>query len=315
MIPKIIWSYWNEDKLPEMVSLCVDTWKKMNPSYTVIMLNENNYKEHCDIDVKTLRHYSDKEHQRTADYIRLAVLKKHGGVWIDSSTICIRPLNFGNTVDFYAYYIENPGSFYMYKFPAIENWFIACSKDNDFVNRWYQEFVVNTNNYESMDLYRISMNIELPLSLCGGYFAMHVAAQVVLRDLYKQKIKPKLTLRKAFESGPFELLNDTYSENICKANFDELKANFIKMRGTERRYMENNQLIKQCVVDKIKEVLNKPVPDTKNMELIGQNNLDIAYDPNYPHTNIIDKKLVALSFLALIFGILIVILIINQCYK
>lgn len=94
---KNIWMYWETkkgSKKPEYLDLCLDTIKK---HCKVTLLNE-----------KTVHHYLPELKDRNiikhdldnictlpqkADYIRLLLLKKYGGIWLDSDIIVFKPLD------------------------------------------------------------------------------------------------------------------------------------------------------------------------------------------------------------------------------
>lgn len=38
IIPKKIWTYWNDDKMPELIIKCIDTWKNENKDYEITIL-------------------------------------------------------------------------------------------------------------------------------------------------------------------------------------------------------------------------------------------------------------------------------------
>ena len=45
-IPKIIWTYWHAKELPEFVELCINSWKKHNPSWQINILNDDNLNDY-----------------------------------------------------------------------------------------------------------------------------------------------------------------------------------------------------------------------------------------------------------------------------
>ena len=40
-IPKKIWSYWDNNNLPEIIEKCINTWKIHNPNYEIIVLSKD----------------------------------------------------------------------------------------------------------------------------------------------------------------------------------------------------------------------------------------------------------------------------------
>ena len=39
-IPKIIWTYWDTDEIPEIVKLSIQSWKKTSPQYKINLMNQ-----------------------------------------------------------------------------------------------------------------------------------------------------------------------------------------------------------------------------------------------------------------------------------
>lgn len=82
MIPKIIHYCWfgNNEK-PEKVKECIKSWNKMD-GYKVIEWNEKN----CDLKENqyVIDAYNSKKYAFVSDYIRLKVLYKYGGIYLDT---------------------------------------------------------------------------------------------------------------------------------------------------------------------------------------------------------------------------------------
>ncbi len=93
-IPKKIWFLWFQglSQAPLVVRKCYESWKKHNPDWEVIFLDNNNLKDYItpSLPEDKLSQLS-KNHQ--SDLIRLELLAKHGGVWTDATTFCQRPLD------------------------------------------------------------------------------------------------------------------------------------------------------------------------------------------------------------------------------
>lgn len=81
VIPKLIWIYWDSETLPEIVRMCIEQVKKLCSDYEVMVLNENNV--HNYITLPEVNGSLPKSN--VADIIRLLLLKKYGGVWMDAS--------------------------------------------------------------------------------------------------------------------------------------------------------------------------------------------------------------------------------------
>lgn len=130
-IPHIIWIYWDKpvEYAPEIVLYAVSSWKKKNPSWDVRVLSDSNVGEFVDLPP----HRNDRKIQWRADLIRIALLRKYGGVWVDATTFCVKPLDewlptlMGS--GFFAYVDSYPGR-------AVTISFLAAVPQNYLVAKW-----------------------------------------------------------------------------------------------------------------------------------------------------------------------------------
>jgi hypothetical protein len=188
-IPNIIWSFWDGPEKDDFLKKCEDSWKKYNPSYDIRILNKTTYKNYTNIVIEDIKHSSNSV-QRYSDYIRLAILSKYGGIWIDASIICHRSFKWIHdiqnklNVEFIGYYLSDfTENNYFQTSPVIESWFFACIPNSLFVNDWKNEFF-STNNYNTINDYL--KNIEeqkistQKISLLN-YLSIHVSCQKVLQ--------------------------------------------------------------------------------------------------------------------------------------
>ena len=233
--PKIFWTYWEGGDIPDTVMKCIGTWTKHNPDYKTIILSRVNLHLYCDDDIFNFP-YADNP-PRTSDFVRLSVLEKHGGTWIDCSSILTQPLD-DHPYDYVGYYIN--GFTTNLEYPVLENWFISCVENCDFIQKWKRAFF-SINNYNTVLGYLYSMrkttdfqNISNPF-----YLTMHVAAQHVLQN---EKFSSSMYLMKA-EDGPFKYLaeNNWDSNNAVESLLrGENVTPLIKLRGTERDILIKN---------------------------------------------------------------------------
>ncbi len=92
MIPKIIHYCWfGRGEKPALMKKCIKSWKKYCPDYEIIEWNEDNF----DIDscLWTKQAYEAKKYAFVSDYVRLYVLKKYGGIYMDTDQELIKPLD------------------------------------------------------------------------------------------------------------------------------------------------------------------------------------------------------------------------------
>jgi hypothetical protein len=254
-IPKKIWTFWDGDS-PDIINKCMDTWKKHNPDYEIVLLNKNNVDTYLpDVDFSKMKNIENPAHY--SDMVRIHILAKNGGIWCDASVICLRSFNWINELqneeqsEFVGFYIDSfAKKEYKEKYPVIENWFFACIKDSQFVCDWRDEYTKITN-FDSRRLYIENLkdsNIDFQNIGDNEYLAMHLSAQKVLQSDKKYK----LSLIKA-EDDAFKYLtqNDWDSKkaikNILDCNNDVskttsscsfLNGKIIKLRGYERKEID-----------------------------------------------------------------------------
>lgn len=259
-IPKKIWTFWDTPDIPEIVHKCIETWKKHNPHYEIIVLNKQNISHYLpEVDFSKIKHIHNKSPEKFSDMVRLHTLAKYGGIWSDASIICLKPydswippLQKKKNSEFVGFYID---SFtlpeYKEKSPVVENWFFACTSDSVFVEDWLKEFrrISDFNTVEEYVEDVKSQGVNVQNISSTSYLSMHVACQKVLQQ---PNTSYRLELIKA-EDTAFRYLtknewnSDTAIQNLleCKEpnkkrdDCEFLDSPIIKLRGSDRRVMEN----------------------------------------------------------------------------
>jgi hypothetical protein len=87
-----IWVYWETksgDTKPVYLDLCYKTICKFSSGHNVILLNDKTVKSYLTIP----KFYSNFTVVQRADWLRIELLKKYGGLWLDSDTIVLKPLD------------------------------------------------------------------------------------------------------------------------------------------------------------------------------------------------------------------------------
>lgn len=97
MIPKILHYVWvGKNPLPDSVLTYIASWKKYCPDYQIMEWNEDNF------DIASNRYayeaYIAKKWAFVSDFIRLSVLYKYGGIYLDSDVELIKNLDTFLTV-------------------------------------------------------------------------------------------------------------------------------------------------------------------------------------------------------------------------
>lgn len=238
-VPKVLWAYWDSEKIPSIVQKCIDGWKQFNPDWKVVVLNKTNLKQYLTISDIYINHPNfNDSHARFTDFVRLCVLAEHGGVWIDASIILKERLDkwlFQKEAEFAGFYLEQFTT--RESSPVIESWFLACQRDSEFMKLWRDEFLsmstfAHVNDYIDS---RRKMGVDFQKISYPDYLAIHVSAQKVLQiDKYPLD---RLILYKA-EDGPYKYLYDTNWDSILgiyeAGHHPSQSYPLLKMRGLER---------------------------------------------------------------------------------
>ena len=235
-IPNVIWTFW-DGGVPPLVNDCIESWKKYNPEYEIILLNKENVEKYLpDPDLSNTKHVNEFI-QRYSDYVRVHILAKYGGIWLDSSVICQKPLDWIHDIqketgaEYIGYYTESMTlPELLEKSPVLENWAFFCTPDSQFVKDWRDEMMEYTkyDSYleRSNEIVKGGVN---PQKIPGApnnieYFGMHLVAQKLLQE---QREKYNLHLICAEETALSYLVEPgtkdiLYTEEAMNKNVDKI---------------------------------------------------------------------------------------------
>lgn len=143
-IPKTIWMYWNTSLscAPDVVRLSVESWKTLNPDYEIRLLSDENLNQELGFDFNAVFElcFVKLTLAMKADILRLYLLSRFGGVWVDTTTFCLAPLSHwlpGCT---------QPHGFFTFRHKTVpsrplEAWFIAARQHSDITRHTLALFV------------------------------------------------------------------------------------------------------------------------------------------------------------------------------
>jgi hypothetical protein len=154
---RTVWTFWDRgaERMSPFYRLNVEGWQRLlGPGWRVEVLNL------VDGDSRNVRNFVDAADLPASfdrlspvvqsDVVRLALLKKHGGVWMDASIvllrtlddICWRPLaDPDQDVVLAGFCNTGWGSDHLERKDCFESWFIAARRENAFVDEWRRIFV------------------------------------------------------------------------------------------------------------------------------------------------------------------------------
>jgi len=250
---KIIWSYWHTEAKPPIVELAIQTWRKHNPEYAIHVLSEPTIGNYLNMNALPTT-FARKMHCHKADIVRIALLEKYGGVWIDSSILINKPLSEEwdpTTYDVGGYYIQK--STHNINKPVFENWFISAPKNSALIKEWKNEVFRGMSYNSNWDYIR---SIESTVNLQGitskAYLLMHCAFLKVTQ--HKQY---RIKAFKA-EDGPFKYLCD-FGWDSARA-VEHLMSNttapvpdIIKLRSCERPHINMDAIRPGSILDRFRQ--------------------------------------------------------------
>ena len=275
-IPKLIWTYWNDDpdNIPAFVDDCINGWRKRLPDYNITLVTRKTLESHLGSDTAIPHNFDtfvENESSAVAasqsDWIRLALLKEHGGIWMDASTILTTSnLNFihepqerHGTQDFY-FYLSGVSEYLT--LPHLESFVIGSVKNSVFIKESYSEFTrIIADHGFSDSYYRQFSRVEkmaLTYSLAdASYLKVYAAFRKVLA-IDRANVSIYAT---PAEGNPYKITNVNYlfksgynthslppliklgkgdrdraiakSKNNAAIHPDSIYARFVKNGGTE----------------------------------------------------------------------------------
>lgn len=91
-IPKVIHYCWfGGNPLSEKVKKCIGSWKRNCPDYEIILWDESNYDIHKNEYIEEA--YQAKKWAFVSDYVRLDVVYRYGGVYLDTDVELVKGLD------------------------------------------------------------------------------------------------------------------------------------------------------------------------------------------------------------------------------
>ncbi|RJS92641.1 glycosyltransferase family 32 protein [Salinisphaera sp. Q1T1-3] len=136
-IPRQIWLFWETLPAPAFIEACYRDIERKNPHFTVTLLNSRNVASFVpEFDAWP----EDMLPQHKANLLRLYLVFRYGGIWLDSSIILGESLDWviewqeEQKLDFIGFHNDRISR--SEDEPTIENWFLAAPPGNQFLRSW-----------------------------------------------------------------------------------------------------------------------------------------------------------------------------------
>jgi len=233
--PRVLHFYWDQgiDQAPGLVRECLESWQLNNPGWTFRMWDADSARRIVDRrslprDLKTTPY---------SDILRTCILDDHGGVWVDATVYCTRPLDAWLPIlmaqcDFFAF--RRPGAD-----REISSWFLASRKGARIVGElraavttywkrqsrptrvyhWYHylfEYLVRTSARFRHEWEQTPTLSAVPMILLQDHLAADSQPQPSELDLIRAAPMHKLTYKKPQNLDQLQLILKGTSPNDRK---------------------------------------------------------------------------------------------------
>ena len=246
MIPKKIFTFWDGSDMPNIVKKCIEKMRSINPGWEIVVLTRKDI-----LDELPCLQFLSMTHQ--SDWARVCALQQHGGVWLDASCICLKPVT--SWVDMQSTALQ--GFSPPFDERLFENWAFAAPKNSEFMNLWKEQ--VREACIQGHEAYCSS----IPDNIVGNlrpsflpYLSMHAGFCVV------HHANPHLQVIKrpsCEENMPFHYLCandwdvDRAIKTLTKASLysKHAKTVMIKMRGEERLKLADKDIDRLSLIGRL----------------------------------------------------------------
>lgn len=130
----IVWVCWFQgmEHAPKMVQYCFESLKSNLRDKRIILITEDNYKEYVQFPTYILEKYEKGCFSKThlSDLLRLELLIKYGGTWIDATVWCSSPIYPDYLFDSDLFMFQNLKPGLDGQCTAVSSWFITSCSNN-----------------------------------------------------------------------------------------------------------------------------------------------------------------------------------------
>lgn len=224
-----IWTAWlqGESNAPKVIQLTIQSMRKHANGHTVIVITDENVDNYVQIPLKIKQKHAEGKMRNAhfADVIRMLVLEKYGGIWLDATMFLHEPIDESAFVS--PFYSIGYDSSDKVKYISNNKWIVgiiggcACSqylsRISEMLISYWKEHIV------PIDYFVFDYLVEI-LYLNDNSF------RTIVDDLKKY--------RKGFTFELNLVINEPYNENVMKKLFSNNNIYILSYRNT---YIEKTE--------------------------------------------------------------------------
>lgn len=153
-----VWTCWLQgfDKAPEIVRVCQESLKRqLKPDRELIQLDDTNYQQYVTLPTHVVERYKRGQMPPAhfSDILRLELLTRYGGTWMDASILCTGRHHAPEMLDSDLFIFQQI-VYGDWTFHGISNWFITSCTNNrlllvlrDLLCKYWSDYSVTLNYY------------------------------------------------------------------------------------------------------------------------------------------------------------------------
>ena len=214
--------YWN-GKPSKLVDVCLERVNKLHPDFNIKVLNTS---------IEKVNGYDSLSVQAQSDWVRICAIEKYGGIWLDASCFLLKPVD--EWIDMNKMRLQ--GFSVPFADDCLESWAFAAPQNDELVRVWKKQFKLAIE---------IGFDKFKQESLLNNHAIFDHMPYLTIHGCYviASNVTNMEALMKKSVDGPYIYLDKTNwhtNEAIDYLLERDIDVPFIKFRGPERNYLENN---------------------------------------------------------------------------
>lgn len=243
--PKVIWWCWLQgyDAAPPIVKACYNSLMRefkgsrvqevqgLNDGYEIKIIDAENWKEYIELPDYIVKEWEKKQIPPAlfSDLLRLELLIKYGGTWIDSTVLCTGNINDNHNdnflnADLFLFQYTKQGSIPV----SISNWFISAHSNNEVLMVLREMLYAYWKDYDCVldyyifHLFFAMISREYPEQIAAMPYGQSQNSLVLLHhwgEKFEQKRWDKLTSQVCFHKLAFRVGEDVQNNKENYYNY------------------------------------------------------------------------------------------------